>query len=116
MTQNDLYNNQGYYHQPDYCGDIRIIETKFSAWRLISLSTGHIRVWLYIDTKDAGKVANLASNVFWLVIPSLVFFISLPVLLKKGVEFYLSMGLSMSMTVVCYLVMVSLLIRHGIKL
>ena len=72
--------------------------------------------WLYIDTKDVGKVAELASSVFWLVIPSLVFFISLPIMLKKGVNFYLSMGLSMSMTAGCYFIMITLLTRFGTKL
>jgi hypothetical protein len=28
-------------------------------------------LWLYIDTKDVAKVSELASNIFWLVIPSL---------------------------------------------
>ena len=41
-------------------------------------------VWLYIDTKDVEKVSDLANSIFWLVIPSLAFFISLPLLLKKG--------------------------------
>lgn len=73
-------------------------------------------LWLYIDTKDVAKVSGLATSIFWLVIPSLVFFISLPVLLKKGVNFYLSMGLSMSMTAGCYFFMIALLTRFGIKL
>jgi uncharacterized membrane protein (GlpM family) len=30
-------------------------------------------LWLYSDTKDTGKVADLAAGNFWLVIPSLVF-------------------------------------------
>lgn len=85
MTQNDLHDNQGYYHQPAYRGDIGTIEEKFIA-----------------------KVSDLATSIFWLVIPSLVFFISLPVLLKKGVEFYLSMGLSMSVTAGCYFLMIAL--------
>ena len=73
-------------------------------------------LWLYIDTKEVGKVADLAASIFWLVIPSLVFFISLPVLLKKGLHFYLSMGISMSMTAGCYFIMIALLTRFGIKL
>jgi hypothetical protein len=73
-------------------------------------------LWLYIDTKEVGKVADLAASIFWLVIPSLVFFISLPVLLKKGLHFYLSMGLSISMTAGCYFFMITLLTRFGIKL
>ncbi len=72
--------------------------------------------WLYHDTQEIEKVANLASSVFWLVIPSLVFFISLPVLLKKGFGFYPSMGLSVSITAGCYFLMVTLLARYGIKL
>lgn len=73
-------------------------------------------LWLYIDTKDVAKVSGLAISVFWLVIPSLVFFISLPVLLKKGLHFYLSMGLSMTVTAGCYFLMIALLTRYGIKL
>jgi len=71
--------------------------------------------WLYIDTKDVAKVSDLAISVFWLVIPSLVFFITLPVLLKKGLNFYLSMGLSMSVTAGCYFLMIAVLTRYGIK-
>ncbi|MDO9047038.1 MAG: DUF3147 family protein [Methylobacter sp.] len=73
-------------------------------------------LWLYIDTKDVAKVSDLATSVFWLVIPSLIFFISLPVLLKKGLNFYLSMGLSMSVTAGCYFLMITLLTRYGTKL
>ena len=37
-------------------------------------------IWLYVDTKDIEKVSNLATSVFWLVLPSLVLFIALPLL------------------------------------
>lgn len=40
-------------------------------------------IWLYVDTGDKGKVADLSWSVFWLVIPSLSLFIALPLLLKK---------------------------------
>ena len=42
--------------------------------------------WLYMDTNDVLKVSSFASSVFWLVLPSLVLFISLPLLLKHGVK------------------------------
>jgi len=61
-------------------------------------------------------VSDLASSIFWLVIPSLAFFISLPLLLKKGVSFYLSMGLSMAVTAGVYFIMITILMRFGIKL
>ncbi len=73
-------------------------------------------LWLYIDTKDVAKVSDLATGIFWLVIPSLAFFVSLPILLKNGVNFYLSLGLSMSVTAGCYFFMAQILMRYGIKL
>ena len=72
-------------------------------------------IWLYIDTKDIEKVSALASSVFWLVLPSLVFFISLPLLLKRGLDFYLSMGLSTLLTAGCYFLLIRILLRFGIQ-
>lgn len=40
-------------------------------------------IWLYVETKDVGKVAALSRDVFWLVLPSLPFFLVLPALLKR---------------------------------
>lgn len=73
-------------------------------------------LWLYIDTKDIEKVSNLSSSVFWLVLPSLVLFILLPVLLKLGWGFYLSLGVSITATVISYFVMVFVLKNFGIEL
>ena len=73
-------------------------------------------LWLYHDTHDAAKVASLATGIFWLVIPSLALFISLPLLIKNGVEFYLSMGISIVITIVCYFVMLGVLSYYGIKI
>ena len=73
-------------------------------------------MWLYIDTKDASKVSDLASSVFWLVLPSLALFISLPLLLKQGINFYLSMGISIAVTILSYWLMITLLNNFGIKL
>lgn len=73
-------------------------------------------IWLYIDTKDVARVAGLASGIFWLVLPSLALFISLPLLLKQGVNFYLSMTLSILITVICYWLMVNILDQVGIEL
>ena len=56
-------------------------------------------IWLYIDTRDADRVASLASGIFWLVLPSLALFIALPLLLRQGFNFYLSLGLSIAITV-----------------
>lgn len=73
-------------------------------------------LWLYIDTKDVAKVSALSSSVFWLVLPSLVLFVALPLLLKQGINFYLSLGISTAITVACYFLTVSALNHYGVKL
>jgi uncharacterized membrane protein YfbV (UPF0208 family) len=73
-------------------------------------------LWLYVDTKDVGKVSALATSVFWLVLPSLVLFISLPLLLKQGLSFYHSISLSVGLTVGVYWLMVTILNHYGVKL
>lgn len=72
--------------------------------------------WLFIDTKDVNKVSELASSIFWLVLPSLVLFVSLPLLLKQGVHFYFSLSISITLTIVAYWLMLLVLEHFGIKL
>ncbi|NNF34077.1 MAG: DUF3147 family protein [Saprospiraceae bacterium] len=62
-------------------------------------------IFLYHETGDVDKVRDLSIGVFWLVIPSLALFISLPWLLKKGMEFYPSLGISCLITIGCYFAM-----------
>ncbi len=73
-------------------------------------------IWLYVDTRDVEKVADLASGVFWLVLPSLVLFIALPLLLRHGMNFALSMGVSIGLTVAAYVLMLLILGKMGIKI
>ena len=73
-------------------------------------------MWLYIDTKDISKVSALSSSIFWLVLPSLSLFLTLPLLLKQGVNFYLSVSLSIAVTILSYWFMISVLNYFGIKL
>lgn len=73
-------------------------------------------IWLYVDTRDVSKVSALSYSVFWLVLPSLALFVALPALLKQGINFYLAMGLAVSITIVCYWLMVTLLSHFGVRL
>lgn len=73
-------------------------------------------VWLYVDTKDVGKVSNLAGSVLWFTPPSVAFFVVFLVLLKKGAPFYLTLDFSMAVTAGCYLLMIAVLARYGVKL
>ena len=71
-------------------------------------------VWLYVETSDVEKVAGLAKSVFWLVLPSLPFFVLLPILLKRNVNFYISLGIATATMLLLYLGMVAVLRRYGI--
>src|SRR5262249_22162906 len=51
-------------------------------------------LWLYKDTRDAALVGTLAKQIFWSVLPSLLFFLVFPVFLKQGVRFSISLLLS----------------------
>lgn len=73
-------------------------------------------VWLYIDTSDVQLVSALSKGIFWLVLPSLVLFIALPLLLRCGVSFWLSLALSCLATVAAYFGMVRLLAVFGVRI
>jgi hypothetical protein len=71
-------------------------------------------VWLYWDTGDAGRVADLAIGILWLVLASLVFFVAFPLLVKAGWQFWPSLALSLALTATAYLAMASVLQRIGV--
>jgi len=70
---------------------------------LISLPLTSIlaAVWLYRDTKDSGEVAALSWSILWVIVPSLVFFVVLPLALRSF-EFWPSLGLACAATGVSY--------------
>tara|TARA_R110002050_G_scaffold57423_5_gene129180 strand:+ start:94351 stop:94701 length:351 start_codon:yes stop_codon:yes gene_type:complete len=72
-------------------------------------------IWIYIDTKNITKISELSLNIFWLVLPSLALFITLPLLLKQGIHFYWSLSLSIGITVLSYWFMVLVLSHFGGK-
>ena len=73
-------------------------------------------IWLYIDTKDIESVRSLSNSILWMFIPSISLFISLPILLRSGIGFYLSIFLSIIITNGCYGMRILLLSRFGIEL
>jgi hypothetical protein len=73
-------------------------------------------VWLYGETGDTVKVAALAQNIFWYVLPSLVLFIALPLLIQNGFGFWVSLLAASALTFVAYLAMSAVLARFGVSL
>ena len=73
-------------------------------------------LWIYIDTKDIEKISSLSTGIFWLVLPSLALFVSLPLLLKQGLDFYLSLLISVAITAACYAILIFTINHYNIKL
>ena len=72
-------------------------------------------VWLHIETGDTQKIVALSQGIFWLVIPSLLLFILLPLLLRAGWGFWASLSTSSAATAAAYFGMVWLLGRFHIN-
>lgn len=72
--------------------------------------------WLHWESAPPERIADLSMQIFWLAIPSLALFLILPLLLKQGVGFWLSLGLSATVTVGCYLVLLPVLRKVGVNL
>jgi hypothetical protein len=75
---------------------------------LISLPASSILalIWLYRDTRDTGEVANLSWAILWVIVPSLVFFVVLPVALRGGIAFWPALLLASAAAGVSYAVWV----------
>ena len=70
-------------------------------------------IWLYLDTHDPVKVAALSKSIFWLVLPSLIFFLALPPLLKSKLNFPLSMTLATAAMFAAYSIQILILKKMG---
>ena len=72
-------------------------------------------IWLYRDTHDVQKIIDLSQGIFWAILPSLLFFIVLPLLLKLELKFSLAMLASSVIMFIGYAVYGFILNRLGMK-
>ncbi len=71
--------------------------------------------WMYIDTKDSSAAVEFSNSIVWLIAPSITLFLVFPFLIKKGLGFYSSMGISIVMTVFAYYSVIYLLEKSGFR-
>lgn len=72
-------------------------------------------VWLYVENQPEEKIANHAYYTFWYVIPTLPMFLLFPYLLPK-LGFWLTMGASVAVTVICFGLFALVLKGFGVEL
>lgn len=73
-------------------------------------------IWLYSETRDVAQIAMLSRSIFWLVLPSLVLFVLLPMMLQRGYGFATSLTVAAAATVAAYYGTVLILRHFGIRL
>lgn len=71
-------------------------------------------IWLYVDTRDTGQVVTLSYSILWAVIPSLLFFISLPLFLRVF-SFVPALLAACAATVAGYGIYVLILGKFGLR-
>lgn len=59
-------------------------------------------LWLKYENTDPQIIIKLCQDLFWMVIPSLLFFMVFPFLLKKNFSFSLSFVVSAALTTSAY--------------
>ncbi|WP_026147721.1 DUF3147 family protein [Robiginitomaculum antarcticum] len=72
-------------------------------------------IWLWRDT--GGDIAQVAGHVratLWYVVPSLPFFLILPALMERGVNFWFSLLVASLITISLYCVAIWIAARFGI--
>ena len=80
---------------------------------LVSLLTF---IWLWVDTRDNGRIAELSQSTFWFFLPSMPLFLLLPAMLRSGVSFWLALLIAAAVTIGLYWGMALIGPRVGIRL
>jgi len=72
--------------------------------------------WLYNDTNNSSKVAELSTGILLFVLPSLIFFVAMPLLLRRNINFYLALALSSGVMMAGYAFFSLILSKFGVRL
>ena len=73
-------------------------------------------LWLYGETRDTERVAALAMGAFCFFLPSIPMFLVIPMMLRSGFSFGLTMGVAIVLTMALYAGMSLIAPRLGITL
>ena len=68
-------------------------------------------VWIYFESKDKLKIADISYETFWYVIPTLPMFLLLSWMLKNDYNFFLSLAICCALTAILFAITQYLLAR-----
>lgn len=66
-------------------------------------------MWMHVDGQSNSEIAALSKQIFWLVIPSLAFFVAFPLLLRLQLHFFVALALASLTTAAAYGAMLKIL-------
>lgn len=72
-------------------------------------------IWMHVEGQPREAIATLSGEVFWLVIPSLLFFIVFPLLLRLQITFFPALTAAALLTALAYGGMLFLLKRVAVQ-
>lgn len=82
----------------------------------LPLVTIMIMIWLYIENQKIAKISNHAYYTFWYVLPTLPMFLLIPYMLNRGINFWLSLGASILLTIILFALTAFIMKRFGVIL
>lgn len=99
---------------------ISLLAKKYPGWGGLVASLPLVSVlsmlWLFGETRDPAKVADLAAGTFWFLLPSIPMFLLIPMMLRSGFSFGLTMAAAIALTMFLYAGMSMIAPRLGITL
>ncbi len=99
---------------------ISTIARRYPGWGGLVASLPLVSVmamlWLYGETRETEKVAALAMSTFWFFLPSMPMFLLIPLMLRSGWSFGVTMITAVVVTMLLYAGMNWLAPRLGIML
>ena len=72
--------------------------------------------WMYVDTNSSNSAVEFSNRIVWLIAPSMTMFIAFPILINRGLGFYISMLISITLTILAYYSVIFILDKFGLKL
>ena len=71
-------------------------------------------MWMNHEGQSAEEISVFAKEIVWLLIPSLLMFIVMPLLIDRGWEFYPALGAGLMPTIVGYFIMIQIMEKYGL--
>ena len=71
-------------------------------------------MWMNHEGQSTAEIAGFAKDIVWLLLPSLLMFIVIPLLIEQGWEFYPALGAGLMTTILGYFLMIQIMEKYGL--